>query len=95
MKTKRLIELLSMIDPESEVLQEFEGNVFSLDEDDVRVGKVDLIRLSPANEIRPEPHDIWSVHGYHDDDPRLVVTSPAVVVGVGQSESDWPERIAK
>jgi hypothetical protein len=98
MKVSELVKLLQKADPEAEVFSEFEGSINAIAPDDVRVAPVHLVRLiakgevvSPGNAPHHYNFDCWTTRT--DDEKRIVRSCEGVLLGAGQSDSEWPVRL--
>ena len=93
LKVKDLIRLLERADPEALVFDEFEGDFSEMEEGDIRVGDVSLIDIYVDRKT-----DVEFLHWTRDSHPYITDQHrPAkqrcrgVLLGVGQSENQWPE----
>lgn len=93
LRVKDLIALLQKADPEAIVLGEFEGGVFGLEPNDVRVGQTFKFYSSTSDEYWTRWNSQAVLDHVIERGGKFGPWEPSVLLWAGQSERSWSNRL--
>ncbi len=91
----QFIELLRNAPGDALMMGEFEGSIYPLDADDVRIGVAHEALLLPAGyNGRENDYTSWcSGDGSNRNDSPIIRVNTVILPSVGQSNLDFPKRL--